>query len=229
MKLKINHNKKRNTAFLYEALVRYMTKSVLEEQPEQKKQVTALVRRFFSKGTPLYEEMKLYKSVLGCTNTKPEMIERVVVESKRRYDKLNKKEIFTEQSKLIAVLNRKYGREFYDCFIPNYKNIASVAAIFNDTIPVKQKVLLEQKLISSLSSTQPAEKPHELMGSNVLTRQFIQKFNDKYGQLHEEQKCLLNAFILSLSDDGLSLRAFLNEELARLKKIVVEAIKEANG
>jgi len=231
MKVKISHNKKRNTAFLYETLVRYVTKCVLEEQSEQKKEITSVVRRFFTKGTPLYEELKLYKSVLECTNTSPKMVERVVVESKRRYDKLDKKKIFSEQSKLIGVLNRKYGRGFYDCFIPNYKSLASVSAIFNDSIPVKTKVLLEQNLVQSLSSAHPPAEQHEMMGSNILTKQFIEKFNDKYGRLYEEQKCLLNAFILSLSDDGLSLRAFLNEELGRLKKIITESknLREIEG
>lgn len=225
MKIKMSHNKKRNTAFLYEALVRYMTKCVLEEQHSQKEQVYSLIKTFFAKGTPMYEELKLFKSILSCSKNKAPtgIVEKVISEAKRRYDKLDKKEIFSEQSKLIKALNRKYGKGFYDCFIPNYKDIATISAIFNDSAPVKVKVLLEQNLVKSLTGDNEQGQAHELAGSNILMKSFIKKFNDKYEHLHEEQKCLLNAFILSLSDDGLSLRAFLNEELGRLREIIVES------
>ena len=225
MKIKMNHNKKRNTAFLYEALVRHMTKCVLEEQHSQKDQIYSLIKTFFAKGSTLSEELKLFKSVLSCSGEKASAstIEKVISEAKRRYDKLDKEEIFTEQSKLIRVVNKKYGKNFYNCFIPNYKDIASISAIFNDSVPVKSKILLEQSLVKSLSQHEPLKEEHELAGSNILMKSFITKFNDKYDNLHEEQKCLLNAFILSLSDDGLSMKAFLNEELGRLKKVITES------
>jgi hypothetical protein len=225
MKIKMSHNKKRNTAFLYEALVRYVTKCVLEEQQGQKEQAYYLIKGFFAKGSVLNEELNLFKSVLSCSkgSASPKIVERVLTEAKRRYDKLDKKEIFSEQSKLIRVLNRKYGKGFYDCYIPNYKDIATISAIFNDSVPVKTKILLEQNLIKSLVESSPQEQGHELAGSNILMKSFIKKFNDKYEYLHEEQKCLLNAFILSLSDDGLSMRAFLNEELGRLQQVIAES------
>ena len=225
MKIKMNHNKKRNTAFLYEALVRHMTKCVLEEQHSQKDQIYSLIKTFFAKGSILNEELKLFKSVLSCSGEKASAstIEKVISEAKRRYDKLDKEEIFTEQSKLIRVVNKKYGKSFYNCFIPNYKDIASISAIFNDSVPVKSKILLEQSLVKSLSQHELLKEEHELAGSNILMKSFITKFNDKYDNLHEEQKCFLNAFILSLSDDGLSMKAFLNEELGRLKKVITES------
>ena len=58
MKIKMKHNKKRNTAFLYEALVRQMTKHVLEENSKAREEVLSLVRSFFAKGKPLAEELR---------------------------------------------------------------------------------------------------------------------------------------------------------------------------
>jgi len=191
----------------------------------------SIIKHFFSKGTPLYEELKLYKSILSCAHSKPKLVEKVIAESKSRYDKLDKAKIFSEQSKLIATLNRQHGREFYDCFVPNYKDLATISAIFNDSVSVKTKVLLEENLIEALVAASPPREEHEMIGSKVLMNSFITKFNDKYNHLHEEQKCLLNAFILSLSDDGLSMRAFLNEELGRLKTIVLDSknLEEVKG
>jgi len=226
MKIKTKHNKKRNTAFLYEALVRQMTKCVLEEQFKEKEEVLSLIKKYFSKGSALHEELKIYKAVLDCERVKPELIERVLSESKSRYDKLDKKKVFSEQSKLIGTINRNFGKGFYNSFVPNYKNIATVSAIFNNSVSIKNKVLLERKLVDELSEVQETKEEHEMLGTNLVMGSFIEKFNNKYGHLHEEQKVLLNTFILSLSDGGLSMQAFLNEELDRLK-VIVEGSKNS--
>jgi uncharacterized protein YicC (UPF0701 family) len=56
---------------------------------------------------------------------------------------------------------------------------------------------------------------------NVVYKTFVKKFNDQYSQtLREEQNNLLSAYIVSFSDNGVALKMFLNEELARLKNVV---------
>lgn len=225
MKVKMKHNKKRNTAFLYEVLVRQITKCVLEEDNKERKYLLSLMKKYFSKGTPLSEELSLYRSVLECEKHNQIFIERVISESKTRYASLSRDRIFSEQSQLISVLNKKYGKDVYNSQVPNYRNLATLSAIFNNSTPVKTKVLLERNLVNDLASVEDEPPQHELMGSSVLLKEVMKGYNEKYSNLYEEQKCLLNAFILSLSDDGLSLKAFLNEELSRLKKIINESLK----
>ena len=58
---------------------------------------------------------------------------------------------------------------------------------------------------------------------NIEYRAFIEKFNEKYTSLLQEQKDLLNRYITGFADDGLELRLYLNEELSRLKEAVDEA------
>ena len=53
---------------------------------------------------------------------------------------------------------------------------------------------------------------------NLTYHSFISKFNNKYGVLLQEQKDLLNQYIISFADDGFELRVYLNEEIGRLKK-----------
>ena len=43
---KMNHNKRRNTAFLYEALVRELTKSVVAKDDKRKDAVMAVMKEF---------------------------------------------------------------------------------------------------------------------------------------------------------------------------------------
>ena len=61
---------------------------------------------------------------------------------------------------------------------------------------------------------------------NLVLKNFLKKFNNKYGNsLLEEQNKLLNRYVLSFSDNGLAFRAYLNEELGRLKLAVSHGLK----
>jgi hypothetical protein len=49
----MKHNKKRNTAFLYECLIKEMTKAVVRKDLELKEQIVRILKQYFTKGTPL--------------------------------------------------------------------------------------------------------------------------------------------------------------------------------
>jgi len=54
--------------------------------------------------------------------------------------------------------------------------------------------------------------------NNLTLTTFIKNYNNKYSQnISENQQQLLNKYILSFSDNGLEFKAYLNEEVARLK------------
>lgn len=225
MKIKMKHNKKRNTAFLYEALVRQMTKHVLEENLSGREEVVSIIKTFFSKGKPLAEELSLYRTVTQSSQINPRVLEKIISETKNSHARLDHEEIFNQQGKLISIINRKFGKNFYNSPVPSYRNLASIAAIFNTNTPIKTKVLLENNLIENLSNqTTSQPEQNEMIGTSVLMSTFLSKFNNKYGSLHEEQKCLLNAYIISMADDGLSMKAFLNEEISRLESIIKESL-----
>ena len=57
----MKHNKKRNTAFLYESLVKELTKAVVRKQDQRKKKILKIVKENFAKGTPLNDDLFLYK------------------------------------------------------------------------------------------------------------------------------------------------------------------------
>ena len=61
---------------------------------------------------------------------------------------------------------------------------------------------------------------------SLVYKKIIEGFNKKYGSdLLEEQRELLKNFITSFSDNGLSLKMFLNEEIGRLKEKTKEVIE----
>ena len=74
--MKISHNKKRNTLFLYEALVREYTRAKLENNQNKLQEVKSLLFEYFSDGKILKEELKIYKAILNTENVDKELADR---------------------------------------------------------------------------------------------------------------------------------------------------------
>ncbi len=223
----MKHNKKRNTAFIYETLSRELTKAIVDKNPERKKEIVSIIKEFFNKGTVLAKELELYGVLLDTRNIKTALAERMLQETKRAHANLDSKGIFDTQSQIIAAINKSLGSEVWSNFVPNFKSLASVDAIFNPKTAVKKRVLFEQSIVDFMSAQEAKKRVDTLEPLDNLTyHSFIQKFNNRYGSLLQEQKDLLNQFITSFADDGFELRVYLNEELARLKKCVASSTNE---
>lgn len=220
----MKHNKKRNTAFIYEALIQELTKSIVSKDTEKKKTIVSILKEHFSKGKILNKELSLYKDILETTNMDKDLAEKLLFEAKVDYECLSKHEIFREQSKVINRINKEVSQSVFSNFVKNYKDYATLSQVFNSTAPVKQRVLLEEGVIKKMTSGEEIKEQESLKPLDELTyKTFIKKFNDKYGDsLLKEQKELLSNFVLSFSDNGLSLKVFLNEELERVKKELVK-------
>jgi hypothetical protein len=220
----MKHNKKRNTAFIYEALIREFTKAIVEKDTPKKKIALNLLKEHFAKGSLLFQELELYKVLLETSHIQENIAQRLLHETLTRHSTLNENAIFDAQSQIIASINKHLGQEVWSNFIPNFKSIASINAIFSSKGTVKKKVLFEQDIIDRMSAPRRAKHTEGLKSLDSLTyNSFIKKFNQKYGDLLEEQKNLLNQYITSFADDGLNLRIFLNEELSRLKGLFTSA------
>ena len=64
MSTKIKHNKKRNTIFLYEALVRELTKATVEKNENKREIILDIVKEHFSGKTLMGREVRIYKNIL---------------------------------------------------------------------------------------------------------------------------------------------------------------------
>ena len=215
----MKHNKKRNTAFIYETLSRELTKAIVDKNSKRKSVVVSLVKEHFSTGSPLTKELNLYKILLESEDVKPNIAERLLQETKLAHTQIDNNAVFSAQSRIIAAINKNLGQATWSNFVPNFKSLASVSAIFNTKMSIKKKVLFEQAIIEKMTS--PKDPADELRTIDNLTyHSFIKKFNNKYTDLLKEQKDLLNRYITSFADEGFELRVYLNEELTRLKAII---------
>ena len=126
MSAKIKHNKKRNTIFLYEALVRELTKATVEKDESRRETIFDIVKEHFDSNSLLGREVKIYKNILETKDAKSNIAEKILSESKVEYSVLNKKKIFSEQSRMISKINKELSKDVFNTFVPNYKNLATL-------------------------------------------------------------------------------------------------------
>jgi hypothetical protein len=223
--MKAKHNKKRNTAFIFEALSQEMTKAIIDKNDDKKSDITKIVGTFFKKGTELRKELDLYRALNESSETERGMAERVLQEVKKDYDTLDKDKLFKEQSALINRINKKLSKSVFSNFVGNYKYLATVAQIFNRGSSPKSRVLLENTVIDTMTKTSPLQEMKSV--DNVVYKTFVEKFNESYSPvLPDEQKILLGKYVSSFSDNGLDFKVYMNEEIGRLKEKVKSALEQ---
>jgi hypothetical protein len=225
---KTKHNKKRNTAFLYEALVREMTKAVVSQDKERKNNIVDILKESFSSSKVLGQELKLYQTIIESTDLDSVTAEKLLYKIREAYSELDEQEIYDAQSNVIDRINKEIGSEVYNNFVPNYKSIATVSQLFgadSNAVGIKRGVILEQQVLEALTTSTIKESKVEMKPiDNIVFKTFTSKFNETYGDgLLSEQKELLNRYILSFSSDT-DMKIYLNEELGRLHSALNKAL-----
>lgn len=223
--MRLKHNKKRNTAFVYEALIRELTKAVVKKNKQKKNQIVSIIKEHFNSDTLLSRELSLYQAICETRDLNRETAEKVIIESRISHKALDKKALYREQSSLIKKINKTLSGKIFNNFVPNYRSIASAYSIFNSEVPPKDRVLLESKMAEIMTLESAAQSNEEKKHiDNIVYKTFVKKFNSEYGEtLLAEQKELLSRYITSFSDNGVELKIFMNEEIGRLKEVVSKA------
>ena len=224
--MKFSHNKKRNTAFIYETLVCELTKASMDEEEQKKKYAISLLREYFSKGRVLNKELEIYKSFEDLEAVTRPTVEKIIQEAKRQFTGLGRKKVFEEQTKAIDKINKTFGRGVWSNFIPNFRSLATINQLLQQNLSPKKQIIIENKLIDSIG----AEKKQEQMFpkiNNLAMRNFIEKFNSQYSAtLSESQKTFLNKYIVSSGHNDLEFKAYLYEEIDRIKEALSENLQK---
>jgi len=230
--MKLKHNKKRNTAFVYEALVREVAKAVVRKDEKRKGLIIKIMKEHFSPNNILAKELQLYRALEETKGLDIYTAERLIKEARIDYNKLNKDDIFKSQTKLISIINKNLTSEVFSNFVPNYKNLATISQIFGDDAITKERVLLERKLLGDMVAKEGAPIKSKNMPhiDGLVYKTFVKKFNEKYDkELLPEQKQLLNLFLTSFTDNGVEFKMFLSEEVGRLKNSIASVLKKENS
>ena len=233
---KFKHNKKKNSAFLYESLVLELTKAILKKDETAKSEIALLIKESFKYNTALHKELKLYQSLSKTHDVHPRTAEKILLEVKKEHDGVDKKKLLSEQNKLVRRIRKTLSDEVLNNFVPNYKSLATIYQVFNQRASIKTRVLLESDIVRQMSITpSEAQKQKMVPIDNLVYKTFTKKFNQEYsGELLKEQKELLSKFVSSFVDNGLQLKLYLNEEISRLKvelknSLLIKEFVDDNG
>lgn len=231
MTKKFKHKKLKNTGLLYELLIRQMTSDVLQGK---KPTSVSIIKKYFRKDSPLMEELKLYNSVLEAkekdSNFALQIVESAI--NSRKFiddDKLQK-----DKYNLIKEINENFDRDlFLKTQVDNYKVYASLFNLFeykdseNPNLYLKNKLYVANFIISERKE-HSQEKSELLEGLDpemkALTfKLLVEKFNNKFSSLNENQKAILRHFIFN-SVDSLDTKKFISEQVDYISESIKKSI-----
>ncbi len=216
---KFKHNKKHNTGFLYETMILELTKAILNKDIKMRNEIISKLKETFKYGSHLHRDLKLYHSITKTREINPHVADKIISEVKQTREKIDQKQLLKEQNNLTRYIKKNLGEKALSNFVPNYKLLATISQIFNHKIPVKTRIILENELVGHMSTSIDNKDSKMVPIDNIIYKTFSKKFNQSYGEaLLNEQKVLLSKFASSFSDNGLELKTYLNEEVARLKE-----------
>lgn len=241
MAKKFYHNKKRNTALLYEFLIRHISSCYVENDIPGRTKALAISRKFFGKGSALKEELNLFNQVLDTQIGFRESANKIINAICESAEKMNARELDQEKSKLIREINYTFNADsFYSYKIPNYTIYASVQTLLsesrkkNKTLDTVDRIKIEENIVKHLMQEKKEMEPLRINPrySNTVYKFAKRNFDRKYAtQLNENQKKLLTKYSVYLMNENSGVvKSAIQKEVSNvkveLKKIADEQIRE---
>ena len=238
--MKIKHSKYKNTGILFELLVRQITADTLKGGNSP---AIDILKKYFIK-TSLGKEYKLYESILKSkvlNEGRANMVIDTILEASTKFNRTSLKK---QKYNLINEIKKHYNLEsFFGSKISNYKELASLYTLIensnsknvgNTNQLLENKVtLLEYLTKKEIEVNEKQTVLNEFSGYDkdvrILTYKILlEKFNDRYDILTNDQKQILKEYINSV-DSTPDLRNFYNSKIEDLRfklKEITKSIKD---
>lgn len=218
-------NKKRNTGFVFEALIREATKAILAKDEPKRNKVVNTIKESFAPGTELRQELDCYKALASSESFDKPTAEKLVFEVKRDRTNIDNAKLIKEKNALVSRINKNISKDVFNNFVPNYKDLSTIARVFSVKTPTKERVLMESTLVSNLTKDLMVESNEGLKHiDSLVVKTFVKNFNQQYDDLLNEQRNLLQLYVTSVNDGQTTFKYFINEELHRIKQIVENSL-----
>ena len=224
--MKVKHSKYKNTGILFELLTRQLTSDTIAGN--NPKSLDFLKKHFNSK-TELLKEYKIYHTLATQKYSKDSQATMLIEELIKAHEKLNKSQLRREKYNLIKEIKENYDvNNFFKSKITNYKIMASIYNLLENkeatplSIVNSKVTLLEhitEKPVNNVKKNVVLENYHKQdKNSRLLTyKVLLEKFNDKYSCLEDNQKTLLKEYVNSISNSP-ALKSYINQEIKEVKK-----------
>ena len=227
--MKVKHSKYKNTGILFELLTRQLIADTIAGNNPK---ALSIIKKYFSGDSALLKEYKIYHTFIGKKfkeETNATMLINTLIEA---HGRINKGQLRREKYNLIKEIKDTYDiNDFFKAKISNYKVMASIFNLLEnkDASPlsiVNSKVTLLEHITGKTLENKPKkdvvmedyvkyDKDTRLLTYKVL----LEKFNDKYSGLGENQKNLLKEYVNSVTNSP-ALKSFINKEIKTVKKTI---------
>ncbi len=231
--MKVKHSKYKNTGILFELLTRQLTSDTISGKSQ--KSLDFLKKHFNSK-TELLKEYKIYHTLSTKKFTKESNATILIDTLLESYKNLNKTKLRREKYNLIKEIKENYDiTNFFNSKIKNYTVMASIFNLLENTkanpnFLVKSKINVLEHITNKKSKIKIDTITENLKSSDKNTRLLtykviLEKFNNKYQDLANNQKLLLQEYVNSVSNSP-ALKLYINEEIKKVKKSLINYSKK---
>jgi hypothetical protein len=228
------HNKKRNTALLYEFLVRTISTALVEGDKKKSSTALRILKRHFKPGTQLYKEFRLFNALVKTTVSNDAVSSSIINEARLACRQSNVNQLDREKSLLIRNINHLIQDDnFYDQPIAEYRMYATIQVLLNEwrkqpgTGDIESLATYEDQLRTWLITEK--KSPEHLVSedtpgeSRLLMKVMMKKLNEKYSAaLNGEQREIIRAYAFSAASDD---QTTIKRKLQEIKSGLLEAIE----
>ena len=232
--MKVKHSKYKNTGILFELLTRQLTSDTIAgNQPK----ALSFLKKHFNSKTELLKEYKIYHTLATKKYSKDSQATMLIEELIKAHERLNKSQLRREKYNLIKEIKDTYNvNNFFKAKITDYKVMASIFNLLENrkATPisiVNSKVTLLEHITEKKQNTSKKDTVLENFNkqdsdTRLLTyKVLLEKFNDKYSDLQDNQKTLLKEHVNSVSNSP-SLKSYINQEIKEVKKDLTKFSKK---
>jgi hypothetical protein len=221
--MKVKHSKYRNTGILFELLTRQLTSDTITGNQ--------------SKSLSLLKEYKIYHTLATKKYDKDSQATMLIEELVKAHEKLNKSQLRREKYNLIKEIKENYNvNDFFKAKITDYKIMASIFNLLENKKAtalsiVDSKVTLLEHITEKQNNKSPKNNVLENFNNQdsdtrLLTyKVLLEKFNNKYSGLEDNQKTLLKEYVNSVSNSP-ALKSYINQEIKGVKKNLTKYSKK---
>jgi hypothetical protein len=237
--MKVKHSKFKNTAILFELLVKQITQEVLASS--NKNISESIIKEFFNSKKELAKELKLYNQIVkekySSVDDAKLFLDEIVEERK----KLDENRLNKEKYNLIKTIKESYDLDkFLSSNLQNYKILASIYKVFESKtqgrkVEIRDYINSNNTILEHITHSTATPKIQNKLYEEfkkqsedlrLLTyKLLIENFNKKYSNLDETQKNLLREFINNVSNTS-TFPKFIEEETKKALSALVSESKD---
>jgi hypothetical protein len=225
--MKVKHSKYKNTGILFELLTRQLTSDTIAGNPPKS---LSFLKKHFNSKTELLKEYKIYHTLATQKYNKDSQASMLIDTLIEAHGKLNKSQLRREKYNLIKEIKDTYNvNDFFKAQITDYKVMASIfnllenkeaspLSIVNSKVNILEHITRKQTSIKKdtvLENFNSQDKDVRLLTYKIV----LEKFNDKYSNLQDNQKTLLKEYVNSVSNSP-ALKSYINQEIKEVKIIL---------